>query len=79
MGLARCLLTPCPHSAAVWAPATARDSYWEGLSMCTGRLWTRAAGARQEGAMPRALSEARQPVHPCARFVGSSSGLPMDP
>lgn len=79
MGLARRLPTPCPHSAAVWAPAMARDSYWAGLSMCPGRLWTGAAGALQEGAMPRELSEARQPVHPCARFVGGSSSLLMDP
>ena len=39
MGPACCLPIPCPHSAAVWAPAMVRDSSWAGLSMCLGRLW----------------------------------------
>lgn len=43
MGPARRLPTPCPHSAAVWAPATGRDSFWAGLSMCPGRLWARGS------------------------------------
>lgn len=38
MGRAHGLPTPYPHYAAVWAPAMVRDSSWEGLSMCPGRL-----------------------------------------
>lgn len=52
LDLARCLPTPCLHPATLWAPAMARDSYWAGLSMCPGRLWTEAAGAWQGGPCP---------------------------